>query len=118
MSLVYSQLNPSSSVGGTSITISATTSGSPDAVHSVPVSASADKVTLYAWNNHTADVELTIQEQTLGGPQTIILRAKSGPVPIMIDRIWLPPRAIVAWASVTGVVTISGIVTRTEEQGP
>lgn len=108
----------SGSTDGRQILVSAT--GSPGtAIHTASTtSTTLDEVWLYATNNHTSDVNLTIQYGGTTSPNdsiSISLPIRSGLyllVPGLLIKGNATPLIIRAFAGTTNVISISGFINR------
>lgn len=71
-----------------------------------------DEIWLYATNNHTADVNLTLEVgwTTVGYLTQMSIPAKTGDFAIKIGKIFNNTQVIRAFASVANVVAIDGFV--------
>lgn len=87
-------------------------------IHTAPsgaVDGSYDEVYLYAYNGHTAAVELTIEYGGATVPDQnikITLAAKAGLTLIVPGLLIRNSKVVTAFASVANVITLSGFVNR------
>jgi len=91
------------------------TSTAGNTIHTAPASTTAgtvDEIWLWAQNNHTADVVLTIEMSGADHAQNIIVTIpfKSGLVPVVPGFILQNALTVKAFAATTAVITIFGFV--------
>ena len=113
--MAYTEDILSASTDGLGILIVGTDTGSADTIHTaVTGTDDLDKITLQASNNHTADVELTIEYGEDTATKTIVktIKKKSG-LRVMLAGLPLQNAKVVkAFASVANKVTIFGGIER------
>lgn len=105
----------SGSTNGRALKIAATATPGTT-VHTTPAgTTSIDEVWIYAQNNHTAAVDLTIEYGGTTSPDDLIIMniaSKSGLYLIVPGLVLQNSLVVKAFASVTNVITISGFVNR------
>lgn len=113
----FSKQKLSSSTNGRPIKVVATASLGTALHTAVAGTTSWDEVWLYAQNNHTTDVELTVQFGGSTSPDDLIITtipSKSGLVPICPGLILQNSLVVRAFAGVANVITMVGFVNRIE----
>lgn len=96
---------------GTPISVVATTTGAADTVHTAPA-AGYDDIYIYAANEHTADVELTVEFGNATEPIVQTIPFKKGVYLVIPGWRLGASKVVKAFASVTAVVALSGPVNR------
>lgn len=108
----FSKVKLSESTNGTAILVAATTTAGT-LLHTT--TANLDEVWLYAYNNHTSDVLLTVEFGGVTVPNHIIsltVSYKSGLALVSPGLLLTGSLAVRAFAATTNVITISGYVNR------
>jgi len=118
MPATYSKLKLSGSTNGKAIKLAATATPGTLVHTSVSGLVDYDEAWLYATNNHTGDVDLTIEWGGVASPDDIVeitIPAKTG-LYLVIPGLVLQNGLIVrAFASVTNVISVFGWVNRIEQ---
>jgi len=98
---------PSGSVLGSFISITATSSGGAQTLHTAALEG-RQRVRLDAWNNSTSDVVLTIQWAGTAAADEIkmTIPALGGPVSVSPDWTLLNGKAVKAYAGTTAVIGV------------
>jgi len=111
---IYSKLPLSGSVNGKQILVSATTSGSAVSVHtSTSGTGSIDEVWLYAYNDATASVNLTLLWGGTVEPNDVfrnVIESKSGREVIIDGKLLQNSLTIKAYANIANAVVLDGFV--------
>ena len=111
----------SGSTDGKGIKLIQTSSGSspsPETIHTAVAGTtpgSYDEIWLWAQNNHTADVVLTLEFGGVAAPDDNIIVTipyKAGLVPVLPGFLLQNAKAVRAFASVANVVSLFGFVNR------
>ncbi len=106
----------SASTDGQGILIAGTDTGSADTLHTaVAGTDDHDKIAIWASNNHTADVELTIEYGETTATKTIVktIKKKAGLRVVIPGLLLQNAKVVKAFASVASKVTVFGLVERT-----
>lgn len=113
MAQAFSKVKLSGSTDGRAKKVAATSSAG-DTIHTAHATA-LDEIWLYAYNGHTASVELTIQWGGTSSPDDdvkVTLASKAGRNLVIPGELLTNSLVVKAYASVTNVITISGFVNR------
>lgn len=109
----YSKLKFSASTDGKGVLVTGTSSGAADTIHTAHATAQ-DLLTVFAYNHHTAAVDLTI---CFGGTSTGELIQQTIPnkagLLLVVDGLYLTNSLILkAFAGTGSVITLHGTVNR------
>jgi hypothetical protein len=109
----YSKIKLSSSTDGKALKIAATSSAG-DTIHTAHAT-SLDEIWIYAYNGHTASVELTLQVGGTTSPDNdikVTIGSKAGHVLVLAGLILTNSLIVKAYAATTNVITLQGFVNR------
>ena len=111
----YSKIALSNSTAGKQILVVATASSGTSIHTAIAGTADFDEIWLYATNNHTSSVNLTIEYGGTTSPNDLIqmvIPSKTGLYLIVPGLILQNSNIVRAFANVTNVISISGWVNR------
>lgn len=111
----FTKVKLSGSTDGKAIKVAATETAGTTIHTAVSGTSDFDEVWLWAFNSHTADVQLTIEFGGTGAPdQNIIVNVptKSGLIPVIPGLILQNGAVVGAFAGTTNVITLTGFVNR------
>lgn len=98
-------------VAGAPLLVTATTSGAAQTVHTADANAD-DEVFLYAWNTHTAAVEVTLEIDGTAQPMVVPVPHDDGEY-LLLDALRLSgSKTIEVFASVASVIKLRGHANR------
>ena len=101
----------SGSTDGEPISVVGTTSGAADTIHTAHASAK-DEIWIWAANEHTADVVLTIEFGNATEPVIVTVPSKDGAHLVIPGARLTNSKVVKAFADVTAVVSLFGNVNR------
>jgi hypothetical protein len=114
--MTYTKLNLSGSSFGQQILVTATTSGSATPIHTaVAGSSSFDEIWLYAYNDATASVQLSILWGATTEPASVnrtTIASKAGRTLITDGKLLQNGLTISAYAAAGSFITVDGFINR------
>jgi hypothetical protein len=115
MVAIYTKVLLSGSTNGKRVKVAATSSPGTTIHTAVTGTTLIDEIWLYAYNGHTASVELTVQFGGTTSPDDdtkVTIAAKSGEVLVISGEPLNNALIVKAYAATTNVITIGGFVNR------